>query len=217
MNDRRTVLCSLLASLALLMTGRADDTKNGEVKPTAPRWRRPVAVVVVDDGRHAIVANQRSGSLSLLDLDAMRVVSESPVSGSLSDVVVLPRQAVSSDKSTLPETERLLACDGEGHELLLIDRHGDGFAVTKRLKVSPFPVSVTVDLKGSRAFVASLWSRTISIVDLARWQDEASANDSPIVRMFPLTGRSLASRTCPAALSRSIAATRSVRWTSYKD
>lgn len=180
MNDRRAILCVILVSLALLMTGQADDSKNGEVKPAAAQWRRPVAVIVVEEGHRAIVANQRSGSLSLLDLDAMQVVDESPVSGKLSDLVGVPHRAAPSNVT------RLLACDDDAHELLLINRKGDGFAVTKRLKVSPFPVSLSVDTEGSRAFVASLWSRTISVVDLARWQDDANGNDSPIVRTVRL-------------------------------
>ena len=186
MNDRRAVVFGFLMSLALLMTSRADDVLNSEPKPLAARWRRPVAVAVVDDGRRAVVANQRSGSLSLLDLEALRVVSETQVGESLSDVVAFPSRTVSPDKSAPLEATRLLACDDAAHELLLIDRKGDGFVVTKRLKVSPFPVTVTVDSSGSRAFVASLWSRTISVVDLARWQDETSVNDSPIVRTVRL-------------------------------
>lgn len=180
MNERRAMLCVLLVSLALLMTGRADDAKNSKTKSATAQWRRPVAVIVVDEGRRAIVANQRSGSLSVLDLETLQVVSESPVSGRLADVVALPHQAASSNAA------RLLACDDEAHELLLIDRKEDGIAVTKRLKVSPFPVSVTVDSEGSRAFVASLWSRTISIVDVARWQADATSNDSAIVRTVRL-------------------------------
>ncbi len=186
MIDRRAILCAFLASLTCLMTGRSDDALNGETKLPSARWRRPVAVIVLDDGRHAVVANQRSGSLSLLDLEALRVVGETQVGESLSDMVALPGRTVSADKSAPPENARWLACDDAAHELLLIERQGDGFAATKRLKVSPFPVTVTVDSKGSRAFVASLWSRTISVVDLARWQDEASVNDSPIVRTVRL-------------------------------
>lgn len=186
MIDRRAVLCALLASLTCLMSGRSDDALKGETKPPSARWRRPVAVVVLDDGRHAVVANQRSGSLSLLDLEALRVVGESQVGESLSDIVAFPGRTVSSDKSAPAATARWLACDDAAHELLLIDRKGDGFTVTKRMKVSPFPVTVTVDASGSHAFVASLWSRTISVVDLARWQDEANVTDSPIVRSVRL-------------------------------
>ncbi len=180
MNDRRAIACVLLVSLALLMTGRADDAKNGEATPAAAQWRRPVALIVVEEGRKAIVANQRSGSLSVLDLKTLQVVSESPVSGRLADLVEFPHGAASSHAT------RLLACDDESHELLLIDRKEDGFAVTKRLKVSPSPVSVTVDSTGSRAFVASLWSRTISVVDVARWQADANSNNSAIIRTVRL-------------------------------
>ncbi len=186
MNDRRVILCVLLASLSLFMMGRADDAKNGNVTPPSNAARRPIAINLIANGRHAVVANQSRGSLSLLDLETMRVVSESSVSGRLTDIVAYSRRPMTSDSSLSLTAERLLACDDESHELLLIDRKGDGFAVTKRLKVSPYPVSVAVDSAGSRAFVASLWSRTISVVDVARWQSVSNSENSPIVRTVRL-------------------------------
>ena len=57
---------------------------------TTPHWRRPVALVITDEGRHLITANQQSGSLSLLDARRMSVLSETLIGKRLSDLVVSP-------------------------------------------------------------------------------------------------------------------------------
>ena len=135
---------------------RADEAQS-------PHWRRPVALVVVEEGRQLITANRRSGSVSLLDPNGMKIIHEVSVGRQLSDVAVS-----STDRSLL------LVTDEEAHELIAIRHSGDELAVRKRLSVSPYPVTVRVSADGTRAFVASLWSRTITVVDLAAWLGDAA-------------------------------------------
>ncbi|MBC8113563.1 MAG: hypothetical protein H7062_04245 [Candidatus Saccharimonas sp.] len=129
----------------------------------SPRWRRPVALAVVEEGRRLVTANQRGGSMSLLDPNAMKFLREVSVGKQLSDVTDSP-----TDRSLL------LVTDEESHELVAIRRIGDDLTVRKRLGVNPYPVTVRVSADGTRAFVASLWSRTITIVDLASWLGDAA-------------------------------------------
>ena len=136
---------------------------------TTPHWRRPVALVITDEGRHLITANQQSGSLSLLDARLMSVQSESSIGKRLSDLVVSP-----------VDNNLLLTTDEESHELLAVRRQDEKFAVIKRLDLSPYPVTVRMTADGSRACIASLWSRTITVVDIARWL-ESKAPESSVI------------------------------------
>lgn len=117
------------------------------------RFRQPVAIVVVDDGR-LITANRRSGTMTLFDPATKNVIADVPVGRSLSDVVRVPGHPL------------LLVTDQASHQLIVVRMAGDDLQPQQRLSVSPYPVSVRVSADGSRAFVASLWSRALTIVDL---------------------------------------------------
>lgn len=116
-------------------------------------FRQPVAIVVIDDDR-IVTANQRSGSLTLIGQSRKDVIAEFSIGQSLSDVVQVPGQPL------------LLVTDQAHHQLIAIRIAGDLLAPQQRLTVSPYPVSVRVSSDGSLAFVASLWSRAITVVDL---------------------------------------------------
>lgn len=125
---------------------------------TVSCWRRPVALAVIDEGRRVVTANQRSGSVSLVDPNSLKFLREIRVGKKLSDVVISP-----TDRSLL------LTADEEAHELIAMRLTGDTAIVRKRLNVSPYPVTVRVSADGTHAFVASLWSRTLTVVDLSAW------------------------------------------------
>src|SRR5947208_3433299 len=57
-------------------------------KPTGleARLRRPVALVLADHDRWLFVANQRSGTVTTIDTNTLRVVAETEVGGRLSDL-----------------------------------------------------------------------------------------------------------------------------------
>jgi YVTN family beta-propeller protein len=135
----------------------------------ASHFRQPVSIVVIDDDR-IVTANQRSGSLTLIDQGQKNVIAEFSVGRSLSDVVRVPGQP------------QLLATDQANHQLILIQVTGDLLVLQHRLPVSPYPVSVRVSADGSRAFVASLWSRAITVVDLKLFYKMEQA----VVRTIPL-------------------------------
>ncbi len=116
--------------------------------------RRPVAMAFVRDGRQLCVANRDSGSLSIIDTDRLLVVEEITIGTRLSDLAVLP------------DSRRLLTVDEAEHQLLLLEGRDSGWDVISRQAVGQFPVSVQVTADGTRCFVASLWSRQISIIDI---------------------------------------------------
>ena len=87
--------------------------------------RQPVALVCADAGKTVLVANRRSGGLSVIDAKARKVVAEYDVGRGLSDLALLKGG------------RRLLAVDGTSNELLLIDYCDRVLKVIDRLTVSP--------------------------------------------------------------------------------
>src|SRR5262249_23694619 len=116
------------ACLTLLLLTAPVRPLAGEPGPAGSpprRLRQPVALAFVDGGKTLIVANRRSGSLSVVDVPARRVVAEHDVGRGLADLVALP------------DGRHLLAADQSSHELLVINYHDRSIRVIDRVKVSP--------------------------------------------------------------------------------
>jgi len=124
--------------------------------PLAQRTRHPIALAMIDSGKTLLVANHRSGSLSVIDAAARNVVAEYDVGRGLADLAVLPGD------------QYLLAADQASNEVLLIDVRDRKIRVADRINVSPNPVRIVVSADGSFGMVASLWSRRLTFVGLAR-------------------------------------------------
>jgi DNA-binding beta-propeller fold protein YncE len=137
---------------ALCCAVRAQRYPQGSEPPA--RLRRPVAAAFLDEGRTLCVANQRSGTLSLVDVRQGRVLEEIPIGKHLSDLAVLP------------DRKHVLVVDDEQNELIVLSFDGTRLNNQMRLGLAPYPVSVAVLADGQRASVASLWSRRLQIVDL---------------------------------------------------
>src|SRR5262245_20733554 len=90
--------------LGVVRGGRAD-------APEAPaekaRLRRPVALVLSEDGKRLFVANQRSGSVSVIDAETLGLAGEIDVGRKLADLTAGPGG-------------KLLAVDEEAHDLLVL-------------------------------------------------------------------------------------------------
>ncbi|MBB76062.1 MAG: hypothetical protein CMJ75_16265 [Planctomycetaceae bacterium] len=117
--------------------------------------RRPVALALVDAESHLLVANHHSGTLSTIDLDVRRVVGEIRVGRTLSAFVVGRKRAIGV---ALDDTDScLITGEIRGHEF-----HAQG-----KMSVGRTPVHVLLSADEQRAFVASLWARQTTIVDIA--------------------------------------------------
>ena len=142
--------------------------------PFESRVRQPVALVCADGGKTALVANRRSGSLSILDTVAYKLDGEFKVGRGLADLAVLP------------DGRRVLAVDQAADELILIDYQDRSIRVVDRLKVSPDPVRMVVSPDGSTCVVASRWSRRLDFVGLPTGKPQlsiASTLDLPFCPM----------------------------------
>ena len=140
----------LAVALALCGSVFAAATRAGELES---KLRRPVALASASDGSRVLVANRDSGSVSVVDRDANRVMAEYAVGRRLADLVAIPG------------TSHLLAADEGAHELLLLEQAGDDVKVVQRLAISPYPVSICLAADGQSASVASLWSRRLTFVE----------------------------------------------------
>ena len=140
---------SLAAALALCLGGILPPGYGGET--ASARLRRPVALAFAREQQQLIVANAASGSVSVVELPAGRVAAEADLGRRLSDLAALGQ-------------ERFLATDETAHELILFELAGNQPRVMQRLAVSPYPVEVVVDASRQRAYVASLWSRRLTVI-----------------------------------------------------
>src|SRR5262249_5147437 len=146
-----TVFCLLVLSFLL---GCAVLAKDADQKTTPARAnRRPIGLVLAEDGRWLFVATQR-GTICTIDTSNSQLVGEAPIGRKLADLTMTP------------DGNRLLAVDEDAGELLILSRRGLSVQSSGQVKVSPAPVSVQVAPDGSRCTVASLWSRRLTVVAL---------------------------------------------------
>jgi YVTN family beta-propeller protein len=148
----------------------ATQTVAGEDTPepagiTARRMRQPVALTITDGGKTLLVANHRSGSVSVVDATTQKVLAEYEVGRGLSDL------------ASLSGGRYLLAVDQAANQVLLIESHDRAIRVVERTNVSPDPIRLVVSTDCSLAVVASRWSRRVTFIGLARGSisDHASA------------------------------------------
>ena len=145
----------LTAPLLLAMHALALGDEPGSAPTLVRRMRHPVAIANADGGKTIIVANRRSGSLSVIDTASRSVVAEDDVGRGLADLV------------SISGGRYLLALDQTANEFLLLGYQDRRYRVLDRLTVSPDPVRLALSADGSTCVVASLWSRRLTFVSLA--------------------------------------------------
>ena len=102
-----------------------------------------MALAAADKGKLLLAANERSGTVSIVDIPGRRVIGEFPVGKHVSDLVAVP--GVENAAS-----EAFRCADSAADELKLLFRRGNQIAVGDSLSVGSFPVSVCVDRDGKR-------------------------------------------------------------------
>lgn len=143
--------CPYLFVAVLLLLNSFSPVDATDLKP---KLRRPVSLSLSEDDRWLYTANRNSGDISVIDTSTRSVVREIQVGGRLSDV------------ATLSDT-RLLALDEEEHQLVLLSGRNDQWRVAGKLDVPKYPVRLCVDKQANQCFISSLWSRSVTKVDLS--------------------------------------------------
>ena len=126
-----------------------------------PHLRRPIASAWLVEDKLLAVANQRSGSISIVDIDNRKVLAEMAVGERLADVASLSSEGW------------LLAVDEQRHELMVMKCEAGGLQIAQRIPVSRYPVSIAVSPSGTHCTVASLWSRSITTFEIQPAVDDA--------------------------------------------
>ena len=123
-------------------------------KPPAPAvekpgLRRPFALAVA--GKWLYAAN-RNGTVTTIDTTTNTVAAEVAVGRKLSDLALTPTGVIAADE--------------DAGELVVLRRTDARLEPTARIPVGPGPLTLEVTPDGSRGFVAGLWSRRVTDVDL---------------------------------------------------
>lgn len=153
---KHAISCAFRLPVLLGMIVTAVAASEDSIPDRAARFRKPAALLVVDQGRTLLAANQASGSISIIDLEAGRVRAEVEVGRRLSDV------------AGGPDGSFLLATDPADHQLVILERMGDSWRAVSRLAVASYPERVRLTSDGRTGVVASLWSRRLTLVELER-------------------------------------------------
>ena len=146
--------------IALLILCVGITSREVSAEELAPRLRRPVDAVWLDAGRVLLTANSRSGSVSVVDLSALSVVTETVIGGQ--PVALLP----------LSET-RLAVVDQAANRLRFLQFSRDPWVISVESELSLLrgPNSmVRLDEDTHPATrvvsVASLWDRSLEKIEL---------------------------------------------------
>jgi len=129
---RKRTYLSVIAGLFLSSVAFAADL--AKVAHTASQHRRPVAVRLLDR-ETAIVANRRSGTLSVIDLERFAVAAEFEIKGQPTDIDVRRRN--------------VLVTDAEGGRLVAVEIDQSAARIKWELPMPKHPVSVRVSADGS--------------------------------------------------------------------
>lgn len=141
----------LAAACAVLLFALGNAASAAEL---AARLRYPIAMARLDE-QTLVTANERSGTVSIFDLEEERVVSELPVGQKLTDLAVIPGRCV-------------LVTDSASGEVITLQPMGRGkLTESSRLKVSGDAVGIVVRRDGNEAYIVSQWSRTIDFCTVA--------------------------------------------------
>jgi YVTN family beta-propeller protein len=149
----RLVVATLI--LVLSSSFALSSVSASETERLREQFRRPIAIGLSKDGTRLFAANRDSGSISVVDLSAGETIAEIPIGKRLSDL------AVSPDKSLLA------TIDKSESQLVILRDLPAGLCEVGRTPMSAAPISVRFGPEGNTCFVASLWSRRLTIVDLS--------------------------------------------------
>jgi hypothetical protein len=157
----------LLSCLAAVATASSADV--------SVRQRRPVAAIVLDGGKLLAVANERSGTVSWLDLGPFPALLRESASGKRLTSLL-----------ALPGGETLVMTDAATGELLIAKRRGCELSVIQRMELGPELASVAYCRAGQTLSVAVPWSRKLFLLDIEHSSGEATKRQELALPFSPL-------------------------------
>jgi YVTN family beta-propeller protein len=149
---------ALLGHLSPSLPLKAESPGTQDAIANEKLLRRPVALALGPKGR-LFCGNERSGTISVIDLETGRVKDEFAVGGQISDIALA--------------SGRVLALDESRSQLIVLELSGARPRAIESIPVPRAPVNLQVAADGSVALVASLWPHSVSRVPLS------GRNDNP--------------------------------------
>ena len=156
MNRFTIILLTYLAAATICQTASAES-----VHKTAA-LRRPIALTLTSDNAHLLAINQRTGTISVLDVREKTVLGEYAIAKRPSDIC------------RIDGTEIFAITDEEGHKLILATIDNNNLKTISRIPVSPYPVETYYDHKRQLIMVTSLWSRRLTVIGYNQGQPDKS-------------------------------------------
>lgn len=151
------------ASVVVVLIAAVGQAMGAETVTTANSLMRPVALVFDDANSRLLVANSRSGTVSIIDAEALEVVDEQPICARIADFVALP-----SGKAWL-------ALDSEANRLLLVNERDGRFHVAADVALPQSPARVVVNDNGSLACVSCVWPHSVTLVAVSADESQLEA------------------------------------------
>lgn len=142
----------ILGAFVLIVSGWMLLPLPGSDQPTkssAPRLRRPVALLLTEQGKKLLVANRDSGTIAIIDPFQGKIVAETRVAERLADLT--------------GDNKVLVAVDEQAHEVVVLD---SALKVQRRSPVGHTPVCVRLTQDSTHAVVSCLWPRRLAVVPL---------------------------------------------------
>ncbi len=118
-----------------------------------PTLRRPTALVTTQNV--LLVANERTGTVSVIDAQSQSVVNEIKVGSRLTDITRL-------------DDESCLVVDFDQHAVKLLHVDGADIKIASEASVAKYPVSIAIDSATETVAVSSLWSRRVTFLKVVR-------------------------------------------------
>ncbi|HEY1602784.1 MAG TPA: cytochrome c peroxidase [Pirellulales bacterium] len=168
MSFRGTFRLLIAMTGVVLSVGLGPPVGGGEFDPPV-RLRRPVAMALAENDARLYTANRASGSITTIDLHTGTAIDEIDIGRTLADLAMTP------------DGSYLLAVDEASDSLIVLVRAEESLRVVSRTPIAQAPVSVRVSADGKRCFVASLWGRAVSVIDLRPLQDRSDAPTGDVV------------------------------------
>ncbi|MFO0952763.1 MAG: c-type cytochrome [Isosphaeraceae bacterium] len=154
----RTLPLALSLGLAAVVFGTpaqaADGSKPATAKPAAEPHRSPYALALSSDGSRLLTANQTSGSVSLVDTAAGKVLAEVPTGDRPAGV------------SFSPDGKRGAVAHWYGYDVAVLEIGPESLRVVGRVEVGPEPRGVVIGGDGKSAFVTVGVANEVVRVDL---------------------------------------------------
>ncbi len=136
------------------------DVSTGDMRRVV-QFRRPVALQLSRDGKQLVVANRKSGTISLLDTTHNAILGEFRLGSRISDITLVPE----SELFVLADqVDGTIACFELGGTEPLAPE------VLWKSKTVGYPHAVQFNGAGNRLAVLGLWSRQIAVFEQSRWR-----------------------------------------------